>query len=151
METTVVRRWRWKNFPVPESHLLPMAAATVLKFLVPKPIGKRGATRLTGWALVIAGIMLAVGATRAAGAVALELPDRLITSGAYARSRHPMYVAWTLIYCGVALVTGNLWLVILFPAMAGLTHREVIREEQALHSAFGAEHDEYLSRVRRYF
>ncbi|MBW3666639.1 MAG: isoprenylcysteine carboxylmethyltransferase family protein, partial [Actinobacteria bacterium] len=77
--------------------------------------------------------------------------DELVTDGPYARSRHPMYVGWTLIYGGISLVTGNVWLVFLFPPLLGLAHLETTREEKELRSAFGAEYDEYRSRVRRYF
>lgn len=145
------RGWRWSNLPLPESHLLLMTLATVLGFLVPKRMRGGMLFRISGWFLVAAGAALAVAATRTAGKVDLVRPQKLITRGPYARSRHPMYAAWTMIYLGIALVTGNLWLVFLFPILAGLVHREVLREERNLRNAFGAEYDEYRSQVRRYF
>lgn len=85
------------------------------------------------------------------GDVDLERPAYPVTRDPFARSRHPMYVACTSICGGIALVTANLWLVFLFPVLVGLVQIETAREERALRSAFGAECDDYRSRVRRYF
>lgn len=142
--------WR-RNLPLPEAHLFSIAGATALHWVIPKPMERGGVARFAGWISVVVGAALIVGSMRAAGNVELERPDELVTHGPYARSRHPMYVGWTLIYGGISLVTGNVWLVSLFPALLGLVHLETTREEKELRSAFGAEYDEYRSRVRRYF
>lgn len=127
-----------------------IAAGTVLHLLIPKPMRTGHVAKLLGWTSTIAGLGLAVEATRAAGSVDLERPERLITDGVYAGSRHPMYVGWTLIYGGIALITGNGWLVVLSPVLAGVVHLETAKEERALRSAFGSDYDTYMTRVRRY-
>lgn len=142
--------WRLKNFPVPEAHLLLLAAGVVMNRLMPARLGRGGVFRRAGWPLIAVGIGAAIWATRAAGGVDLEQPSRLVTQGPYARSRHPMYLGWTLIYLGVALVTANLWLLWLLPALAWLVDGEADREERRLQEAFGGEYEEYRFRVRRY-
>ncbi|HSK97522.1 MAG TPA: isoprenylcysteine carboxylmethyltransferase family protein [Euzebyales bacterium] len=143
------RAWRWGNVPVPEAHLGVAAAGLAIGVLRPRRIGGQPA-RCVGWGLVASGVALAVAATRAAGATDLARPDHLVTSGPYARSRHPMYVAWTAIYLGFALVVRSAWLLRLTPLLAGLIHREARGEEERLAERFGAEYDAYRARVRRY-
>jgi protein-S-isoprenylcysteine O-methyltransferase Ste14 len=87
---------------------------------------------------------------RAASEVDLERPSKLISGGPYATSRNPMYVGWTLLYLGAALTTRNAWLVASLPAVVGLTHRDVLREEHTLEGAFGENYTRYRKLVPRY-
>jgi len=87
---------------------------------------------------------------RAASEVDLERPSTLISSGPYAIVRNPMYVGWTLLYLGVALITRNAWLVASLPVVVGLIHREVLREEHTLERSFGENYARYRKLVRRY-
>ena len=127
-----------------------IALAFLLHLIIPKRIGTGRVGRLLGWGWMVVGGGLAVMATRAAGNVDLESPRRLVSEGPYAISRHPMYVGWTLAYGGLAVVTGNLWLVFLFPVLVGLVHLETAKEERALRSHFREDYDTYMTRVRRY-
>lgn len=77
-------------------------------------------------------------------------PDRVVTDGPYAMSRHPMYVAWTAIYLGVALVARTAWLLLLTPLLVVLIRREIAREEERLTEIFGPAYVAYQARVRRY-
>jgi protein-S-isoprenylcysteine O-methyltransferase Ste14 len=61
-----------------------------------------------------------------------------------------MYVAWTLIYLGVALVLNTMWLLVLLPLLVVFIHREARREEIRLEEAFGEAYRTYRHRVRRY-
>jgi len=80
----------------------------------------------------------------------LEWPSTLISSGPYAISRNPMYVGWTLLYLGGALIRRNAWMVASLSVVAGVIHREVLREEHTLERAFGEEYVRYRKLVRRY-
>lgn len=144
------RRWRWRNIPVPEVHLSLLAVGIICNVLWPRRVSSAKSLRLAGGLLVVAGMVWAAWATRSAGQVDLERPERLVTRGPYAISRHPMYVAWTLIYLGVALVVNTAWLLILLPALAVFIHHEAQREEQRLLEAFGDEYRWYRRRVRAY-
>lgn len=144
------RRWRWRNVPLPEAHLALVAAGVILGLRWPRRITSARSVRLLGGPLIVVGVAWAAWATRTAGRVDLERPERLVTRGPYAISRHPMYVAWTLIYLGVSLTLNTVWLLSLLPLLAVLTHREVKREEQRLVESFGGEYRTYRRRVRRY-
>jgi protein-S-isoprenylcysteine O-methyltransferase Ste14 len=112
--------------------------------------GSKRLYRGAGWALVGAGVAISASAVRAASEVDLERPSKLISGGPYATSRNPMYVGWTLLYLGAALTTRNAWLVASLPAVVGLTHRDVLREEHTLEGAFGENYTRYRKLVARY-
>ena len=61
-----------------------------------------------------------------------------------------MYLAWTLGYAGVALVTGTAWPLLLLPVVLVVTHLEVLREERSLERRFGDAYRSYKASVRRY-
>jgi protein-S-isoprenylcysteine O-methyltransferase Ste14 len=79
-----------------------------------------------------------------------ERPDRLITDGAFAVSRNPIYVAFIAITIGQFLIFPNPILVIYTVAAAAIIHRQVLREEGFLHGHYGQAYAAYCSRVRRY-
>ena len=89
-------------------------------------------------------------AVRAASDADLERPSALVSTGPYARSRNPMYVGWTLLYIGAALITRNAWMLFSLPLVGGVIHGEVLREEHALEGAFRKEYFRYRKQVRRY-
>jgi protein-S-isoprenylcysteine O-methyltransferase Ste14 len=82
-------------------------------------------------------------------------PDRpattLVTSGPFRYSRNPLYVSVTVIYLGIALTVGSIWLLItLIPALV-ITHwRIVLREEKYLEARFGDNYRAYKTRVHRW-
>jgi len=79
-----------------------------------------------------------------------EHPDRLITTGVFAFSRNPIYVAFFSILLGQFLVLPG-WLTLIYlGGAAGLFHRQVLREEAFLKPHYGAEYAAYCARVRRY-
>jgi protein-S-isoprenylcysteine O-methyltransferase Ste14 len=127
-----------------------MTLGVVLNVLRPRRITSERSLRRLGGPLIILGAVLAGWATWTAGRVNLERPEKLVTRGPYAISRHPMYVAWTLIYVGLALVLNTLWLLILLPPLTVLIHREARREENRLEEAFGEVYRTYRRRVRPY-
>ena len=79
-----------------------------------------------------------------------EQPDKLVTSGIFAVSRNPIYVAFGFILLGQFLIFSN-WILLVY-AVAGvlLFHRQVLREEAFLRVHYGNEYGEYCKKVRRY-
>jgi protein-S-isoprenylcysteine O-methyltransferase Ste14 len=143
--------WRWTNIPIPEPHIVGVLASGVLHLA--RPWRLPGSKRLysgAGWALVGTGVAISASAVRAASDVDLERPSTLTSTGPYAISRNPMYVGWTLLYVGGALITRNAWMVASVPVVAKLIHRDVLREEHTLEQTFGEEYSSYRRRVRRY-
>jgi protein-S-isoprenylcysteine O-methyltransferase Ste14 len=77
-------------------------------------------------------------------------PDRLVTSGVFARTRNPMYVAFGCVLLGEFLIFPNWVLLIYLLAGFALFHRQVMREEEFLRQHYGAEYQAYAQRVPRY-
>ena len=79
-----------------------------------------------------------------------EHPDKLITTGLFAFSRNPIYVAFGLVLLGQFLVFPN-WIPLVYMVAAiGVIHRQVLREEEFLREHYGQEYSDYCGRVRRY-
>jgi len=77
-------------------------------------------------------------------------PAALVTTGAFAHSRNPIYVCFVLFILGLFLTQHNLitaLLLVLFPAVV---HRQVLREERFLAVHYGEEFADYRRTVRRY-
>jgi protein-S-isoprenylcysteine O-methyltransferase Ste14 len=144
-------RWQWRNLPLPEPHLGLLAVGLILHRLQPRMLLSEGRLRLvTGGPFITVGAVLVGWATSAIGNIDLADPDRLITIGPYAVSRHPMYTGWTSIYLGVALVANARWLTILSPLLFALVHRTVLAEEHQLEKRLGDGYRAYKKQVRRY-
>lgn len=75
--------------------------------------------------------------------------DRLITTGAYAWVRNPLYSAYSFLFSGILLLMNNLFLTIV-PFIFWLLLSVIVRKEEAmLEKAFGPEYLAYKSRVNR--
>ncbi|HQF70232.1 MAG TPA: isoprenylcysteine carboxylmethyltransferase family protein [Promineifilum sp.] len=80
----------------------------------------------------------------------VEHPDQLVTTGIFALSRNPIYVAFGLVLLGQFLVFPN-WVPLAY-LLAGtvVIHRQVLREEAFLRQHYGEAYTSYCRRVRRY-
>jgi protein-S-isoprenylcysteine O-methyltransferase Ste14 len=142
---------RWSNVPIPERHLAALVAASGLHWVLPLPIPLARSTRL-----VLAGPMLGLGiglvawAVASAGAAEVETDSELVTGGAYAHTRNPMYLGWNLGVLGLAFGSGSAWLLAGCLAAAIAIDREVDVEEARLLQRFGARYMAYRNRVPRY-
>lgn len=75
----------------------------------------------------------------------------LVTTGIFRFTRNPIYLSFTLFSFGVALLTQNLWMLIMTAAAIGVLHYGVIlREERYLERKFGDDYRAYKARVRRW-
>jgi protein-S-isoprenylcysteine O-methyltransferase Ste14 len=80
----------------------------------------------------------------------LRRGHRLVTSGPYARVRHPLYTAMIGWAIGVALLTAN-WVFVLFSVLSiGAMVGRVPREEQMMIEQFGDEYRAYMRKTGRY-
>jgi len=81
----------------------------------------------------------------------LREEHHLVTTGPYARVRHPMYTAMFGWGIALALVTAHwIFVVLAVLAIAGLIAR-VPREEQMMIEEFGEEYKAYMQRTGRFF
>lgn len=77
-------------------------------------------------------------------------PDTLVTTGIFAISRNPIYVAFGFVLLGQFLVFSD-WILLVYLAGAiWLFHRQVLREEEYLRKRYDRQYFEYCGRVRRY-
>lgn len=84
--------------------------------------------------------------------ITLELREghALVTTGTYARVRHPMYAALLLYSLGNALVVSNWIAGPAYPvAMTLLFAFRCVREEEMMRARFGAQYDAYRARSKR--
>ena len=95
------------------------------------------------WSLVSFGRSFRVG-------IDTEHPDQLITTGVFAFSRNPIYVAFASVLLGQFLIFSNWLLLVYLGAGTWLFHRQVLREEEHLQKHYGREYVEYCHRVKRY-
>jgi protein-S-isoprenylcysteine O-methyltransferase Ste14 len=141
-----------RNVPVPEAHVVCLAAGFGLSRLRPWRLPGRGPVRrLLGWAAAGAGGYLVVRSVRAAARVDLARPDRLVTTYPYSVSRNPMYLGWTLLHLGGGLLADSGWIVATLPAAAGWIRLDIRREERRLAEALGPQYERYRTAVPRYF
>lgn len=95
------------------------------------------------WSLISFGQSFRVG-------IDIEHPDQLITTGVFAFSRNPIYVAFAFILLGQFLIFSNWILLVYAAAGTWLFHRQVLREEEYLKKHYGTEYSAYCTQVRRY-
>ncbi|MDP2818870.1 MAG: isoprenylcysteine carboxylmethyltransferase family protein [Polaromonas sp.] len=74
----------------------------------------------------------------------------LATTGAYARIRHPQYVAFVLILLGFLLQWPTLLTLLMFPILLVMYGRLAITEEKQMGKQFGAEFEAYAARTPRF-
>lgn len=150
------------NFPPPLYFMLGFLAGWLLHRLVPLHIpGANGiggivGMRAVGWLLIAPGVALLVWAQitfrRHRTTVIPNRPaTAMVTDGPYNFTRNPMYVSFTLLYVGFALVTRMLWPIIVLPAVLLLLTVFVIqREERYLSDAYGEDYAAFSAKVRRW-
>ena len=77
-------------------------------------------------------------------------PGELITSGAFAVSRNPLYAAFVMFLIGVFLTFPTWIFFAYFVVGLWLIDRQVCLEESALRKIYGNKYDEYCNNTRRY-
>jgi protein-S-isoprenylcysteine O-methyltransferase Ste14 len=75
----------------------------------------------------------------------------IVRTGPYRFSRNPIYLAFTLLHIGLAILVDSAWLIVTLAAAIGVMAIVVIpREERYLEEKFGAEYLSYKRSVRRW-
>lgn len=142
--------------PPPVIYLLFLAAAWLLESVIPIALPQNIWTDYFGWGLIDAGVLLMLWAGllmlwRKTTVNPYGKPARLLEEGPFRYSRNPIYLADSLIYCGIALLWGSLWPWLLLPAVIYCMQRGVIvHEERLLGELFGDDYRAYCGRVRRW-
>lgn len=75
----------------------------------------------------------------------------IVTSGPYALTRNPIYLAFALLQVGIGLWTDRLAVVLMvIPAIIATNNWIIAREEAYLTRKFGQPYEAYLTQVRRW-
>jgi protein-S-isoprenylcysteine O-methyltransferase Ste14 len=78
-------------------------------------------------------------------------PARLVTTGIYARIRHPRYVEIGLVLAGIALMVNYLAVYITLLLYVPVIYLVVVLEERELRERFGDKYEEYCHRVSKFW
>lgn len=75
----------------------------------------------------------------------------LITTGAFAISRNPIYVSFAIMLIGQFLIYPS-WILLIYIVVATLRfHKQILKEEKFLTEQYGEEFSAYCKKVGRYF
>ncbi|MBI1823622.1 MAG: isoprenylcysteine carboxylmethyltransferase family protein, partial [Nitrospirae bacterium] len=106
--------------------------------------------------LMSIGVFLAIWAFRVMRAAKTNVnpyqpATALVTDGPFRYSRNPLYMALTLLYCGITFLVNTPWPLLILPAVLFILRRGVIdREERYLEKKFGEAYLQYRASVRRW-
>lgn len=155
METVQTRRTLLKP---PVLYGLIAAAGLLLHSIIPAPmpVGPLPLRLALGLLGVLAGTACVAAATREfkranTNVVTTKPVLSLVDTGIYGVSRNPIYLGFTLMLLGVAVLSASWWLVAFAPLSLVLVYVTVVkREEQLLTRQFGPPYEDYCRRVRRW-
>jgi protein-S-isoprenylcysteine O-methyltransferase Ste14 len=140
----------------PLIYLAFFLAAYILNGLVPLPVLPAGWSLIPAVLLSLGGVVIFASAAltlrRAGTPISPYKPaKKLLMTGAYLRTRNPIYLSFAWIYLGFACWTASAWPFLFFPALVYAINRLVIsREEAHLEARFGEAYRDYKARVRRW-
>lgn len=78
--------------------------------------------------------------------------EHLVTTGAYAFSRNPLYLGNTALMIAVGFIIGSVWFIVMGIVASFLTQKLAIEpEERHLAARFGKRFRDYQKKVRRWF
>ena len=77
-------------------------------------------------------------------------PDTPVTAGVYRFSRNPIYVGYTIVGYGMALLVGSWTILILHTIEVIVMHWTVLNEERFCLDRYGDSYREFMKRVPRY-
>jgi protein-S-isoprenylcysteine O-methyltransferase Ste14 len=118
--------------------------------------GKQSATTwIAGLTLVLIGELIRIAGVAAAGTVTRRRSrdvQRLVTYGAFAWCRNPLYVGNFFAWLGFTVVSGVFWFLPVAIIIFAIEYTLIVRyEEGVLESIFGNEYLEYKKRTPRWF
>lgn len=112
-------------------------------------------TWIAGLAIVLFGEVIRTAGVAAAGTVTRRRSrdvQRLVTYGAFAWCRNPLYVGNYFAWMGFTVVSGVFWFIPVATVLFAIEYTLIVRyEEGVLESIFGQEYLDYKARTPRWF
>ncbi|VAW94793.1 hypothetical protein MNBD_GAMMA21-2540 [hydrothermal vent metagenome] len=145
------------KFPPPLVFLLFMLIAYGLHTFSAIEVSNLSSFRYVGYFFVALGLasmlMASISFKRAQTNIKPWKPTtQIITSGLFAYSRNPIYVALCMITIGIGLIVNNLWISLSFiPSIVVIFYTAIRKEEVYLENKFGQDYLAYKQKVRRWF
>ena len=119
------------------------------------PGNQTSTTWVAGAVLVLLGELVRIAGVAAAGTVTRRRGrdvQRLVTYGAFAWCRNPLYVGNFLAWMGFTVISGVLWFLPVAIIIFAIEYTLIVRyEEGVLESIFGQEYLDYKARTPRWF
>lgn len=150
------KEW-WQTFEVVFG--VPMAAAALLRLLLPMPIpfgNPTPAAAVAGAVLTIGGVTVVALARRQLSRLGQPTDpgsptSRLVTSGVFMVSRNPLYLGGVAVLAGIGLSFNLAWvLLLLVPGVLACNYVLIIPEERYLGMKFKDEYQAYAKTVCRW-
>ena len=79
-----------------------------------------------------------------------EESSKLVTTGPYAFSRHPMYLGFVMVVIGVGLLLDRAAPFVVAPPFAWILNRFAVIEERQMEATFGEAYEDCRRKVRRW-
>lgn len=134
------------SWPLPGAFVVPSLGRVWIDGTAAKAAG----ALLLAAAVVIYGLALwAFGNSWRLG-IDRQSPGCLVTTGIFAWTRNPIYVALDLVAIGTFLLQGRLIFLVLAAILVLMLHEMICREERFLRERYGQAYREYCARVGRY-
>ena len=73
--------------------------------------------------------------------------EGIVTTGVFSKIRHPMYLSLILMYLGLAIAWGIVWMLLPSFLFSAFTVLIAIKEEEVLLRKFGHQYEEYMQAV----
>jgi protein-S-isoprenylcysteine O-methyltransferase Ste14 len=127
-----------------------------LQKVAPNPVLPKRVRRGLGLALTVSAFAVAFSALRELREAHTPFDVRepttaVVTTGIYAYTRNPLYLAMMMLYLGIGSLRNSRWHWLLaLPTAVALQVAVIAREEAYLERKFGAEYLDYKARVRRW-
>ena len=134
------------SWPLPESFVISSLGLKLIDNTAAKAVGSLLLTAgvvIYGMALIVFGNSWRLGIDR-------ETPGGLVTTGIFAWTRNPIYLAFDLLFIGMFLVQGRLVFMLLAGILILMIHETICREERFLRGQYGEAYRDYCARVGRY-
>ncbi len=73
--------------------------------------------------------------------------EGIVTTGVFSKIRHPMYLSLVVMYIGLAVAWGILWMIVPSLFFSALTVMTAVKEEEYLLKKFGRKYEQYMQHV----
>ena len=144
------------KFPPPLIFIFSLFFAYGVHYYYPIKIGVSYEIKYVGVVLVLLALCLIIYISRIFKRVVTNIEPwkpttAIISTGIYAYSRNPIYVAFCLVPIGVGIILNSFWLLCSFLPSALIVYFVAIKKEETyLEQKFGTEYQQYKKRVRRW-